>query len=63
MARQRPLNAMEISGICFNMIKVIVKVVLKIGFGQISQTKEVQLYFQEGKKLCEKQFSLLSSIS
>jgi hypothetical protein len=60
--KKRPLNAIEISGISFNMVKVVVKVVLEIGFGQVCQTKEVQKYFQRGKNICEKQFGILSSI-
>ncbi|MGX6444436.1 DUF3231 family protein [Neobacillus sp. K501] len=60
--KKRPLNAMEISGISYNMVKVIVKVVLEIGFGQVCQTKEVQKYFQRGKTLCEQQFGVLSKI-
>ncbi|WP_088103931.1 DUF3231 family protein [Halalkalibacter urbisdiaboli] len=62
LGKKRPLNAVEISGISFNMMKVIVKVVLEIGFGQVSQTQDVQKYFQRGKNLCEKQFGLLSAI-
>ena len=60
--KKRPLNAIEISGISFNMIKIIVKLVLGIGFGQVCQTKEVQKYLLNGKKLCEKQFGELSAI-
>ncbi|MFN7251545.1 MAG: DUF3231 family protein [Anaerobacillus sp.] len=60
--KKRPLSVVEISGISFNMIKVIVKVVLEIGFGQVCQTKDVLNYFQRGKNICEKQFSVLSSI-
>lgn len=60
--KKRPLNAIEISGISYNMVKVVVKVVLEIGFGQVCQTKEVQKYFQRGKNICERQFGILSSI-
>lgn len=60
--KKRPLNAVEISGVSFNMVKVIVKVVLEIGFAQVSQTKEIQKYFQRGKKICENHFDDLSSI-
>jgi hypothetical protein len=60
--KKRPLSAVEISGVSFNMVKIIVKVVLEIGFGQVSQSKDVRKYFQRGKSLCEKQFNLLSSI-
>ncbi|WP_077211947.1 DUF3231 family protein [Bacillus dakarensis] len=60
--KKRPLNAIEISGLSFNMVKVIVKVVLEIGFAQVSQTKEIQKYFQRGKKICENHFGALSSV-
>lgn len=60
--KKRPLSVVEISGISFNMVKVIVKVVLEIGFAQVCQTEEIKKYFQRGKKLCEKQFGVLSSI-
>jgi hypothetical protein len=60
--KKRPLNAIEISGISYNMVKVVVKVVLEIGFGQVCQTKEIQKYFQRGKNICEKQFGTLSTI-
>jgi hypothetical protein len=59
--KERPLSAIEISGISFNMVKIIVKVVLEIAFGQVCKTKDVQKYFNRGKNLCEKQFTLLSS--
>lgn len=62
LGNKRPLNAVEISGLSFNMVKVIVKVVLEIGYGQVAQTKEIQKYFQRGKNICEKQFAKLSSI-
>lgn len=60
--KKRPLNAIEISGVSFNMIKVIVKVVLEIGFSQVCKTKEVKEYFRKGKNICEKQFGVLSAI-
>jgi hypothetical protein len=60
--KKRPLNAIEISGINFNMLKIIAKVVLEIGFGQVCQSLEVKKYFQRGKKICEKQFGILSSV-
>ena len=58
----RPLSVVEISGLSYNMVKVIIKVVLEIGFAQVCQSKDVQKYFLKGKELCEKQFSILSSI-
>lgn len=58
--KKRPLSAVEISGLSFNMLKIIVKVVLEVGFGQVCQKEDVKKYFQRGKKLCEKQFNILS---
>ncbi|MCD8510078.1 MAG: DUF3231 family protein [Bacillus sp. (in: Bacteria)] len=60
--KKRPLNVIEISGLNFNMIKVIVKVVLEIAFAQVCDMEEVRDYFLRGKKICEKQFGTLSSI-
>ncbi|UFU00611.1 DUF3231 family protein [Radiobacillus kanasensis] len=60
--KKRPLSAMEISGLSFNMQKSIVKVVLEIGFGQVTRSKEVQKYLQKGKKICKHQFGVLSDI-
>lgn len=60
--KKRPLNVVEISGVSFNMVKVIVKVVLEIGFAQVCQNNEVKKYFQRGKKICEKQFGILSKL-
>lgn len=60
--KKRPLNVMEISGISFNMMKDVVKVVLEVGFAQVCQTKEIQKYFQRGKKICVKHFGILSGL-
>jgi uncharacterized membrane protein YtjA (UPF0391 family) len=54
--KKRPLNAMEISGLSFNMQKTAVKVVLEIGFGQVCQSKELQRYFNQGRDICKKHF-------
>lgn len=59
---KRPLNAIEISGLSYNMQKTVVKVVLEIAFGQVCQTKELRKYFQRGKDICKKQFDILSAI-
>lgn len=44
------------------MVKIILKVVLEVGFGQVCQNEDVKKYFKRGKKLCEKQFNILSQI-
>lgn len=59
---RRPLNAIEISGICFNMQKSAVKVVLELGFSQVATSKELRQYFHRGAKICEQQFETLNSI-
>lgn len=59
--KKRPLNAIEISGLSFNMIKLSVKVVLEIGFAQVCQSQELKEYFQRGKNICDKQFGILSA--
>ncbi|WP_223702365.1 DUF3231 family protein [Sutcliffiella deserti] len=60
--KKRPLNAMEISGISYNMQKTVVKIVLELGFSQVCQSKELQKYLLRGKKLCKHQFKILSTI-
>jgi hypothetical protein len=58
---KRPLNAIEISGLSYNMQKTVAKVVLEIAFGQVCQSKELRKYFQRGKEICKKQFDMLSA--
>ena len=60
--KKRPLNAMEISGLSFNMTKTGVKIVLELGFAQVCQSKEVQKYFLRGKEICKKHFATFGSI-
>ncbi|WP_079508377.1 DUF3231 family protein [Mesobacillus jeotgali] len=59
--KKRSLNAMEISGLSFNMQKTAVKVVLEIGFGQVCRSKELQKYFNKGKEICLKHFETFRS--
>ena len=59
--KKRPLNAMEISGLSFNMQKTVVKVVLEIGFGQVCTSKELQKYFNKGRDICKKHFETFRS--
>ncbi|MFS0864387.1 DUF3231 family protein [Fredinandcohnia sp. 179-A 10B2 NHS] len=56
---RRPLNAIEVSGIFFNMQKNIVKIVLEIGFAQVVHSKEIKEYLQRGEQLCDKHFDTL----
>ncbi|WP_226037573.1 DUF3231 family protein [Aquibacillus saliphilus] len=60
--KKRPLNAVEISGIHYNMLKTMVKVVLEIAFGQVAKSKEVRNYFRRGSNICEKQLKELTTL-
>jgi uncharacterized membrane protein YtjA (UPF0391 family) len=59
---RRPLNAIEISGICFNLQKTSVKIVLELGFSQVAKSKELREYFHRGASICEKHFETLNSV-
>jgi spore coat protein CotF len=59
---KRPLNAIEISGISYNMQKTVAKSVLEIAFGQVCQSKKLRKYFLRGKEICKKQFDMMSQI-
>ena len=59
---KRPLNAIEVSGIYFNMQKTIAKIVLEIAFRQVAQSKEVHEYIKRGEKICDRQHETLNSI-
>ncbi|WP_419954392.1 DUF3231 family protein [Neobacillus niacini] len=60
--KKRPLNAVEISGMSFNMKKDVAKTVLELGFGQVCQTKEIQKYFERGKNICKNHFNTFSNM-
>jgi hypothetical protein len=60
--KKRPLNVIEISGMSFNMKKDVTKVVLELGFGQVCTTKEIQKYFERGKKICQNHFGTFNNM-
>ena len=62
IGERRPLNAIEISGIHYNMQKTVVKVVLEIAFSQVAKSAEIRDYFIRGIAVCEKQNEVLGSI-
>jgi hypothetical protein len=59
---RRPINAIELSGIFYNMQKNSVKILLEIGFSQVAESAEIRDYFLRGAALCEKQNEVLGSI-
>lgn len=62
LSKRRSINAIEISGVYLNIQKTMVKMVLELGFGQVSQSKEVREYMKRAKKVCDKHFEILSSV-
>jgi hypothetical protein len=61
VGNQRPLNAIEMSGMYFNMSKLMLKAALELGFSQVVKSKEAVKYLQGGAKLCEEHFQILSN--
>lgn len=59
---RRPLNAIEISGLFYNMEKTEVKVFLEIGFSQVAKSKEAREYMKRGVKICEKHLNELGNM-
>lgn len=59
---RRPLNAIEASGIFFNMKKNVGKIVLEIAFSQVTQSQELREYFQRGQKLCDKHYEIFNDL-
>ncbi|WP_170885483.1 DUF3231 family protein [Bacillus alkalicellulosilyticus] len=59
---KRPVNAVEITGIYYNMVKTVVKVVLELGFSQVTQTKELRQYFERGASLCKKHMGVFEEL-
>ena len=62
LSKRRPINAIEISGVYLNLQKTMMKTVLEMGFGQVSQSKEVREFMRKARKLCNKHFETLSSV-
>lgn len=58
----RPLNAIEISSIYFNLQKSIMTKDLALGFRQTAQSKEIRSFIQQVVELVEEHISIFSSI-
>lgn len=59
---RRPINTIEIGGTFINMHKTIVKVVLEMGFRQVTQLKQVEQFMTRAEKLCKKHLDILSKM-
>ncbi len=56
------MNATEITGLCFNIKKTVIKIVLEIGFSQVAHSKDLRKYFQRGAELCHKHVEIFTTI-
>ncbi len=61
-ADRRPLNAIEISNIFFNLEKDLVSRALHIGFSQVTKSKEVTDFMVRGTDMTYKHIEVFSSI-
>ncbi|MCM3601147.1 DUF3231 family protein [Robertmurraya korlensis] len=59
---RRPLNAIEIGDISFNMLKMHLHAALKVGFIQVAQSKEVRQHFKRGLDIANKHIKIFESV-
>ncbi|TLS51921.1 DUF3231 family protein [Paenibacillus antri] len=62
MGDKRPLNAIELSEIFFNIERNYFAVLVMLGFAQVMQDKELQRHILRGKKISEKQVELFNKL-
>ncbi|RPF51071.1 DUF3231 family protein [Aquisalibacillus elongatus] len=60
--KRRPLNAIEVSGIYFNMKKDVIKICMEMASRQMTKNKELQDFFKRGEKICDKQFDTFNKM-
>jgi hypothetical protein len=59
---RRPLNAIEIGDITFNMLKMHLHAALKVGFIQVTQSKEIRHHFMRGLDIANKHIKIFESV-
>ncbi|WHY02535.1 DUF3231 family protein [Neobacillus sp. DY30] len=59
---RRPLNAIEIGDISFNMLKMHLHAALKVGFIQVTQSKEIRQHFMRGLEIANKHIKIFDSV-
>ncbi|MGS2778776.1 DUF3231 family protein [Robertmurraya sp. GLU-23] len=62
LGEHRPLNAIEIGDISFNMLKMHLHAALKVGFIQVAQSKEVRQHFNRGLDIANKHIKIFESV-
>lgn len=59
--KHRPISAIEVSGTYLNLQKLMSKIVLELGFGQVARSKDVRKYMDRAMTICQSHFKILSS--
>lgn len=59
---RRPLNAIEIGDITFNLLKMHLHAALKVGFIQVAQSKEIRQHFMRGLDIANKHIKIFDSV-
>ncbi|MBG9813912.1 transcriptional regulator [Bacillus endophyticus] len=62
LGKRRPISAIEVSGTYLNMQKTLTKLVLELGFSQVSQSKDVRKYMKRARSVCQEHFKILASM-
>jgi hypothetical protein len=62
LGKRRPLNVMEIGDITFNMVKMHLHAGLKMGFGQVAQSKEVREHIKRGLGIANKHIEIFETV-
>ncbi|WP_078596515.1 DUF3231 family protein [Evansella clarkii] len=60
--KRRPISAVEVSGTYLNLQKTMTKLVLELGFSQVTQSNEVRRYMDRARSVCQNHFKILSSM-
>lgn len=60
--KRRPLTAMEIGDITFNMNKMNLHVALKVGFSQVAHSDRVRQYINRGREISDKHIQAFDTI-
>ncbi|MBM7656342.1 DUF3231 family protein [Neobacillus cucumis] len=59
---RRPLNAIEMGDITFNMLKMHLHAALKVGFIQVAQSKEIRQYFMRGLDIANQHIKIFELV-
>ncbi|OIJ18789.1 hypothetical protein BKP45_15550 [Anaerobacillus alkalidiazotrophicus] len=62
LGNRRPLNAVEIGDIYFNVLKMHLHAALKVGFAQVAQSKEAREHFERGLGIANKHIKIFESV-